>query len=298
MQPGGVDLGRVGVWAFQFSAVPMAEARDMAVEVEALGYGAIWIPEAGIRDPFVAATALLAATDRVALATGIASIWARPAMTMHASQMSVAEAFPGRFLLGLGVSHQISVEGFYGEPYEKPYSAMAAYLDAMDRAFYLAAAPPAPPPRVLAALGPRMLRLARDRAAGAHPYNVIPEHTAQAREVLGPEPFIGVEHAVACTEDPDTARRSGRHHLSRYLGLPNYTNNLLRLGFTEDDVADGGSDRLVDALVAWGSPEQIREKVGAHFEAGADHVCIQVLPARDETPLDAWRRLAPALLDA
>ncbi len=297
MQPGGSNLGPVGVWAFQFSVSAFDEAREWAREVDQLGYGAIWIPEAGVRDPFVTATALLAVTQRVVLATGIASIWARPAYTMAAAHQSLEAAFPGRFLLGLGVSHEPAVKGFFRTEYQKPYTTMVEYLAAMDRVAIMATPGPNQPQKVLAALGPKMLALAGSATAGAHPYNVTPEHTAEARAILGPEPFLAVEHAVCLTTDAHVARASGRRHLSMYLGLPNYRNNIHRLGFTEADTEDGGSDRLVDALVAWGSEAEIAEKVGEHHAAGADHVCIQVLPNRDQIPLDVWRALAPALLD-
>lgn len=298
MQPTGMDLGRVGVWAFQFSTNPMDQARSWAAEVERLGYGAIWIPDAGVREPLVNSMALLAATERIVLATGVASIWARPAPTMASGHRSIESAYPGRFLLGLGVSHQPAVEGFFGTPYEKPYTAMVEYLDLMDRSPFFASAPDTEPQRALAALGPKMLRLSGERTAGAHTYNVVPGHTAEARELLGADPFLAVEHAVVLADDAEAARAAARGHLGMYLGLPNYTNNLLRHGFTADDFASGGSDRLVDALVAWGGPDEIAAAVRAHHDAGADHVCIQVLPTGGVTNPDVWAALAPVLIDA
>jgi probable F420-dependent oxidoreductase len=209
----------------------------------------------------------------------------------------LSEAFPGRFVLGLGVSHQPMVEGLRGQTYERPLAAMREYLERMDAAMYVAAEPAEPPRRVLAALGPKMLTLAAERTDGAHPYNVPPEHTAGAREILGPEKLLAPEQAVLLETDPTEARRIGRSHVAIYRDLPNYMNNLRRFGITDDDIADGGSDRLVDMLVAWGDVDAIRARVQAHLDAGADHVAVQVLtPERGTVPLDEWRELAPALL--
>jgi probable F420-dependent oxidoreductase len=231
------------------------------------------------------------------LATGIANLWARDAMSMAAGQKTIAEAFPGRFLLGIGVSHAPAVEGMRGHRYDKPLATMAAYLDAMDKAVFFAAAPPEPPPRVLAALGPKMLALAATRANGAHPYFVPPEHTAFARQHLGDGPILAPEQAVVLDTDPERARQTARGHMATYLGLPNYTNNLLRMGFTDEDIADGGSDKLVDAIVAWGDVDVIAARVQAHRDAGADHVCVQVIvPDLRAAPVEHWRELAPALI--
>jgi probable F420-dependent oxidoreductase len=292
-----MDLGRVGIWSFVLDLQPMKRGREMAAEIEELGYGAIWVPDAVGRDPLVHATLLLGGTRRIAVGTGIAQIWGRDPMTMNAGWKTVSEAFPGRFVLGLGVSHQPMVEGLRGQTYVRPLTAMREYLDRMDAALYLAAEPPEPPRRVLAALGPKMLRLAAERADGAHPYNVPPEHTAQAREILGPQKLLAPEQAVLLETDPAEARRIGRKHVATYLDLPNYMNNLRGFGITDDDIADGGSERLVDTLVAWGDADAIRARVQAHLDAGADHVAVQVLkPERTAVPLDDWRELAPALL--
>lgn len=294
---GGVHLGPVGVWTFQLDRQPAARAGEIAAELEELGYGAVWLPEAVGRDPLVGAALLLGATDRITVATGIASIYARDAMAMAAGWKTVSEAHPGRFVLGLGVSHAPMVEGMRGHAYGPPLTTMRAYLDAMDAAMYVAAEPPEPPRRVLAALGPKMLALAAERADGAHPYFVTPEHTARAREVLGREPVLATEQAAVLETDPAEARRVAREHMAIYLGLPNYVNNLKRLGFTDDDIAAGGSDRLADAIVAWGDVDAVRARVRAHHDAGADHVCVQVL-AHDfgGLPLREWRELAPALV--
>jgi len=292
-----IELGRVGLWAYQLDLVPAARARELAAEIEEIGYPTLWIPEMVGREPFVSSSLLLSATERLVMATGIASIYARDALCANSAWHTLTEAFPDRFLLGLGVSHQMMVEGLRGHDYSKPYSAMSAFLDGMDNGLYTASPSPVPPTRVLAALGPRMLRLAAERAAGAHPYFVPPEHTAFARETMGPGPLLCPEQAVVLETDPTWAREIARGHMAMYLQLPNYTNNLLRLGFTADDVADGGSDRLVDAIVAWGDEETVAARVRAHHDAGADHVCVQVVPAEGTAaPVAEWRRLAPVLL--
>jgi probable F420-dependent oxidoreductase len=292
-----VDLGRVGIWTFALDGQPVGAAREAAAELESLGYGAIWIPEAVGREAVANSAILLDATEHVVVATGIASIWARDPMAMSGAHKTLTSAHPGRFLLGLGVSHQPAVEGLRGQSYGKPYSAMRDYLDRMDASLYLAAPPPEEPVRVLAALGPRMLRLAAERASGAHPYFVPVEHTAAAREALGDGPLLCPEQAVVLETDPSTAREVARGHLATYLGLPNYTNNLRRLGWGDDDLAPPGSDRLVDAIVAWGDEDAIRRRVAAHHDAGADHVCVQVVTADLRTlPMDQWRTLAPVLL--
>jgi probable F420-dependent oxidoreductase len=292
-----MDLGRVGIWTFALDLQSVARAREVAAEVEELGYGAIWIPDAVGRDPLVHAALLLGGTSRIAVGTGIAQIYGRDPMTMTGGWKTISEAFPGRFVLGLGVSHQPMVEGLRGQTYGPPLTAMREYLERMDTAMYVAAEPIEPPRRVLAALGPKMLALAAERADGAHPYNVPPEHTARAREILGPEKLLAPEQAVLLETDPVEARRIGRGHMAIYLDLPNYMNNLRRFGITDDDIADGGSDRLVDMLVAWGDVDAVRARVQAHLDAGADHVAVQVLtPERGTLPLDEWRELAPVLL--
>jgi len=292
-----VDLGRVGIWTFALDLQPAARACDLAAELDTLGYGAICVPDAVGRDTLVHAALMLGGTDRIAIATGIAQIWGRDPMSMNAGWKTLSEAFPGRFVLGLGVSHQPIVEGLRGRSYARPLTAMREYLDGMDRAMYAATEPTEAPRRVLAALGPKMLALAAERTDGAHPYNVPPEHTARAREILGPDKLLAPEQAVLLETDPDAARRIGRAHLAIYRDLPNYMNNLRRFGITDDDLAGAGSDRLVDMLVAGGDAETVSTRVRAHLDAGADHVAVQVLkPHRTEVPLDDWRELAPALL--
>jgi probable F420-dependent oxidoreductase len=292
-----MDLGRVGIWTFTLDLQPAARARELAAEIEQLGYGAIWIPDAVGRDPLVHAALLLGGTQRVVVGTGIAQIWGRDPLSMNAGWKTVSEAYPGRFVLGLGVSHQPMVEGLRGRTYDKPLTTMREYLDDMDGAMYAGAEPTEPPRRVLAALGPKMLALAAEHTDGAHPYNVPPEHTARAREILGPGKLLAPEQAVLLERDPAEARRIGREHVAIYRDLPNYMNNLRRFGITDDDLLAGGSDRLVDMLVAWGDVDAIRARVQAHHDAGADHVAVQLLrPRRTEVPLDDWRELAPALL--
>lgn len=290
------ELGPVGIWTFAFDAAPTAEGREMAAELEELGFGAIWLPEAVGRDPLVTAAVLLDATRTVTVCTGVASIYARAAMTMTSAWRSLSEAFPGRFLLGIGVSHQMAVEGLRQQTYGPPLATMRAYLDAMDAALYLGAEPAVAPRRCLAALGPKMLALAAERTLGAHTYYVPPEHTAFAREVMGPDALLAPEQKVVLETDPAVARELARANMAVYLSLPNYANNLLRLGFTEEDVTQC-SDRLVDAIVAWGDVETVRTRVQAHLDAGADHVCLQVLPTDDPTRIRRdWQALATALL--
>jgi probable F420-dependent oxidoreductase len=291
-----MQLGPIGIWTRQFEDQPASRAQEAAAELEQLGYGAIWFGEAFGREVLTNAGLLLAGTRRIVIATGIANIYARDPMTMASGQKTLAEAYPDRFLLGLGVSHIPLVEG-RGHRYEKPVPTMRAYLDAMDEAQYRAVPPASKPPRVLAALGPKMLQLAAERADGAHPYNTNPQHTAEARAILGAGPYLCPEQAVVLETDASKAREIARAFLSLYLTLPNYTNNFLRLGFTEKDIDQGGSDRLIDAIIAWGDLEAIHSRIRAHLDAGADHVCVQVLTRDPKAlPLPEWRELAQALL--
>jgi probable F420-dependent oxidoreductase len=291
------ELGRVGIWTGVLDAVPSAEAKRLAGQLEQLGFPTLWIPETLGRDPFVTAALLLSATSSLHVATGIANIYARDAVTMANTQRTLEEAFPGRFLLGLGVSHQHLVDRIRHHDYDKPYSAMVRYLDEMDDAMFLAVGPVERPATVLAALGPKMLRLAADKADGAHPYFVPVEHTALAREILGPEPILAPEQMVVLDTDRTRAFETARKGMAIYLRAPNYVNNLKRLGFSDDDVSDGGSDRLVDAIVSCGDVDAAHQRVQAHFDAGASHVCVQVLGDNPTAvPEAAWRDLAPALL--
>jgi probable F420-dependent oxidoreductase len=287
-----MELGRVGIWSGQLRRADPSAIAEAAAELDALGYGAIWIPGGHGGDVFGDVARLLDATTSATVATGILNIWMHTADDTAAGHAALAREHPDRFLLGLGVSHEPPVTNS-GQVYERPLAKMRDFLDALD-----AASPPVlADDRMLAALGPRMLELARDRTAGAHPYLVTPEHAATARAVLGDGPLIATEVMVVLDDDPEQARAVARQHLSRYMVLPNYTNNFLRLGFTEDDLLDGGSDRLVDGVIAWGDLDAIAARVGEHHAAGADHVCIQVLEADPAAlPRDAWRRLADALV--
>jgi probable F420-dependent oxidoreductase len=290
-------LGRVGAWSFEVERLAAAAARGYVRELEGLGIGALWIPEAlGSKEVFAHAGLLLAASERLVIATGIANIWARDATAMANGNRALSEAYPGRFLLGVGVSHAPVVK-LRGASYDKPVENMARYLDAMHKAPFTGAAPAEPPGRVLAALGPRMLRLAAERSIGAHPYFVPVTHTTIARKELGDGPLLAVEQAAVLSKDPSIARATARRHTKRYLGLENYANNLRRLGWGDADLANDGSDALVDALVAWGDAHEIRLRVEAHLANGADHVCVQVLRVDIKgDPLAEWRVLAPALL--
>jgi len=264
------------------------ESVDVAAELESLGYGTLW--SSGGFEPGLSAHfgRLLGATTSMAVASGIVSIWRAPPAGLGPAARDLDARYPGRFVLGLGASHAPLVE-----TYARPYAHMVGYLDALDDGD----AAVAPDRRVLAALGPRMLRLARDRAAGAHPYFVPVEHTARARAELGPGPLLAPEVTVVLERDRTTARQVARTFTARYLTLPNYTNNLRTLGFDDDDLTGGGSDRLVDAVVCWGDLEAIVPRVREHFAAGADHVCVQVVSPPSSFPMAQYRRLAPALLD-
>lgn len=272
-----MKIGKLGVWGVT-EGLSAADAASFAARVERWGYGALWLPEAVGRNVLVHGAWLLAKTETLVVATGIANIYARDAIAMAAAQLTLAEQSGGRFLLGIGVSHTDLVEGLRGHHYEKPVAKMRAYLEAMRGAMYIAPRPAETPPTVIAALGPRMLALAAELADGVHPYNVTPAHTAQARQILGPGKLLCPEQMVLLETDPAAARAIGRNVLSVYLPRPNYANNLRRLGFTDDDLAGGGSDRLVDSIIAWGDEGAIRARIQEHWDAGADHVCIQAIP--------------------
>ena len=288
--------GEVGLWSSDLNALPAPRAREAASEIEELGYAALWFGEALGREAFTNASMLLSATSRLVVATGIANIFVRDAWATNAAAKTIAGAHPGRFVLGLGVSHRPMVE-MRGHDYSSPLSTMRSYLLDMREAQFTAAQPEHDAPCLLAALGPKMLELSRDLADGAHPYLVTPQHTAEAREILGEGPLLAVEQAVAPTDDREEALRLARSHLSRYMRAPNYRNSWLRQGFGEEDLSGAGSDRLAEGLVAWGSESDIRKKVSEHFSAGADQVCVQVL-ADDSTDdlRERLRYLAPVLL--
>jgi probable F420-dependent oxidoreductase len=285
-------LGRFGIWTFDFEDQPAPAIRDSVQELEELGWPAVWIPERDGREALTHAGFLLSATERLTVVNGIAQIWAREPQWTRGAALLLADAYPDRHLLGLGFGA--------GKPGAKPLQAMHGYLDAMDTATGANPAPRAPMRRILAAYGPKMLELARDRSAGAHTYHVTPEHTAQAREILGDTPFLGVEHAVLFETDPARAREIAREHLHPYLTQKYNVAKFLRLGYTEADIDGGrGSDRIVDDLVFWGDLETITAKLREHLDAGADHVGVQVIGvAPGESAMPHWRRLAEALLPA
>ncbi|WEO97198.1 LLM class F420-dependent oxidoreductase [Streptomyces sp. FXJ1.172] len=279
-------IGRYGIWNIGLRSEEPSrrgELAEAAAELEELGFGAVWL---GGSSAAHHAVPLLEATGTLVVGTSIQSIWQYDAEESAAAFAEVEAVHPGRFVLGLGVSH-----AKLADQYRRPYSALVAYLDALDTAGVPADR------RVLAALGPKTLELSRDRSAGAVPYLVTAEHTAQAREILGEGPLLAPELKVVLDSDPARARALAREALAMYLALPNYTNNFLRLGFTEDDLTDGGSDRLVDALFAWGDEAAVRDRVAAFHQAGADHVALQVITGtgRATLPREEWRRLALAL---
>jgi probable F420-dependent oxidoreductase len=272
-------LGPIGVWSFELERMTATDEGRIAQEVEALGFRALWIPESlGSKEIFAHAGILLAATKTLIVASGIANIWARDPVAMANGARALQEAYGDRFLNGLGVSHKPTIDARLGGGYTKPLAHMRAYLDSMDTAPYVGPNRKDPPaPRVLAALGPQMLRLAAERSLGAHPYFVPVEHTPIARTELGPEPLLAVEQACTLEVDATKGREVARRHTKRYLGLENYTNNLRRLGWGDTDLADEGSDKLVDAIVAWGDVTAVKARADAQRKNGADHVCLQVL---------------------
>ncbi|WP_119421199.1 TIGR03620 family F420-dependent LLM class oxidoreductase [Desertibaculum subflavum] len=289
-----MKLGKLGVWQ-STDGMTSEQAAAFAQRLEGWGYAAWWMPEARGRNPLAMAGFLLARTTRLVIATGIANIYARDAQATRAAQLGLAEQSGGRFLLGLGVSHVPMVEGLRGHAYGKPVATMRAYLEAMDKAGYAAPMPAEPPKTVLAALGPKMLELAAAKADGAHPFLVTPAHTARARAALGPGKLLYPEQKVILATDAASARKTARAALARYLALENYRNNLLGLGFGLGELEGGGSDRLVDALVAWGDAGAIRARIDEHLRAGADHVCIQALRGEGDMAVGPDETLLAAL---
>lgn len=285
-----MELSGTGIWSSHLRYGDAGQAAEAAAELEDLGYTALWIPDVG--GPVIESVEnLLAATKSITIATGILNLWMHEPADVAAAHARLSAEHGRRFLLGIGVSHAPLIDSKSPGTYKKPLAATAAFLDGLDNAEQ----PVAAEDRVLAALGPKMLRLAADRSRGAHPYLVTPEHTATAREALGDGPLLLPEQTAVLSEDADAAREIGRAWVRGYLAMPNYANNLLRSGFTEDEV-QSVSDRLVDAIVVWGNEEAILARVNEHKAAGADHVCVQVLDADlSALPLEQWRRLAPVL---
>jgi probable F420-dependent oxidoreductase len=288
-----VQISGVGVWSAELRFGDAGEIEDAAVELEELGYSALWIPDVG-GDVMGAIEVLLARTNRVVIATGILNLWMHDLQQIAARRGSWRAEWQARVLLGLGISHAPLIDQDAPGRYRAPIETTRRFLGQLD-----AAEPPLPrDARLLAALGPRMLALARDDAAGAHPYLVPPDHTRGAREILGTAKILAPEQGVVLETDPQAARTIARAALSHYTVLPNYVNNWRRLGFTEEDLAGGGTDRLIDSLFAWGDAAAIADRVQAHVDAGADHVCIQVLHGGSGLPRTEWRELAAALVPA
>jgi len=286
-------LTGTGIWSAGLRYGDAAEAASAATELEALGYSALWIPDVG-GDVFAPLANLLAATTTATIATGILNVWMHTPDETATQHAALTAEHGARFLCGIGISHRPFID-MVNSPgtYQNPVETMASYLDGLDAA----ETPLAQNDRVLAALGPKMLELARTRTAGTHPYLVTPELTANARAGIGPDGLVASEQGVVLDTDPASARATARAHLKTYLALPNYSNNWKRQGFTDDDLADGGSDRLVDALVVWGDEATIAARVQEHRDAGADHVCIQVLTDNPAGfPNEQYRALAPALV--
>lgn len=277
-----VHVGRFGIWSSKLGEAS-GDAMEAVAELDELGFGAVWFGMGSLP----AAGELLGASSRIAVATGILSIWQHAAPMVAEQTAAVEDRHPGRFLLGLGASHAPVAKN-----YHKPYSAMVAYLDALDQA----SSPVPKECRALAALGPKMLRLAGERTAGAHPYLVDAQYVARARETLGAGPLLAPEVKVVLSDDPGQARTIARQTVDMYTRLPNYTANWLRMGFTEEDFQNSGSDRLIDSVVVWGDDETVRRRLAEFHDAGADHVAVQLLDGHpDRFPRDGWRRLAGIL---
>lgn len=286
-----LDLGTFGIYTFDFEHQPAAQMRESIAELEQQGWRAFWFPETDGREALTHAGFLLSCTEQIHIINGIAQIRSREPQRAFGASLLLADAYPGRHVLGLGVGRS--------RPGIKPLAAMTGYLDEMDALKPSNPVPTGPMHRILAAYGPKMLELARDRSAGAHTYHVNVAHTERAREILGPDAFLGVEHAVLFETDPDKARALARNHLRVYLD-PGSTYNLAkfrRLGYSEQDISNGGSDRIVDDLVYWGSPDTITQKLNAHVQAGADHVAVQVIGIdHGQSAMPYWRMLGEALL--
>lgn len=291
-----MDLGKLGVWA-GLDGLSAADAVTFIQRTEKRGFGTLWMPESRGRNVLVTSAMALAYTSTLNVATGIANIYARDPMAAANGQKALAEMSGNRFLLGLGVSHKPIVSGMRGHDYGRPVATMRTYLEGMKSAAYQAPMPSKPPMTVLAALGPKMLALAAELTDGAHPYCVTPEHTAEARRILGPGKLLCPELMVLLETDPAKARAAARQALASYVALENYNNNWRRLGFTEADLSGGGSDRFVDANLAWGDEDAIRRRLKLYYDAGADHVCIQAIhPSGSRTTIDEriFDLLAPA----
>ena len=288
-------IDRLAVW-LNTIGYTSAQLVAFARRIEAWGYGTLWINDGMGSDPMVLAAKILASTERLQVALGVANIHSRDATTMLGGQMGLNEQWGGRFLLGMGVSHPFIVEGMRGGTYGKPLAAMRACLEAMRAIDYAGPKPAEKPLTVIAALGPKMLELARELADGAHPFATTPEHTAMARKILGPGKLLLVEQKVMLEQDPEIARAAGRGLATGLGAIPNYRRNMARMGFTEADFADGGSNRIADAMLAWGDLAAIRQRIEEHLAAGADQVAVQVVPKRGSLIDAADERVLPGLI--
>jgi probable F420-dependent oxidoreductase len=290
-------LPRIGVWCSTqtFGTMPFSGVAWFVGRIEALGYGMLWIPESFGREVMSHAALLLSCSDRLVIGTGIANIWARDPVAMENGAKTIADAYPGRFVLGIGISHLPNVAG-RGQQYRRPLETTRRYLEAMDEARWDGPLAAPRPMRLIGALGPAMLALSAELADGAHPYLVTPDHTRRAREILGPDALLAPEQSVILEADPTIARTSGRHHLEHYLDRVNYRSSFLRQGFEESDLEHGGSDRLVDSIIAHGTAEDASDRVRQHFQAGADHVAVQVVAGDLAETARALAELAPVLL--
>ncbi len=287
---------KIGIWTLALEGIEIRQAMDQAKIVEELGFDSLFFGEAYGREAFVNSTLLLGATSNLIIGTGIANIYARDAMAANAAARTINDAFPGRFIMGLGVSHLPLVERFRGHTYQNPIDTMSSYLEALDKATFMAKGPGDRPTRIIAALGPKMLELSREMADGAHPYLVTPAHTEMARKILGSDRLLVVEQAVALTNDRDEFLRRAHSHLEFYSGLPNYRNSWKRQGYSDEDFVRGGSEKLKDALVTFGDEEAAGRMIQAHFDAGADQVLLQLL-GEDMTkpPAEDWKRMSDYL---
>jgi probable F420-dependent oxidoreductase len=309
-----MDLGRIGLFSGHLNLMTAQRACAVVQEAADLGFGTVWLPESAGKEVFTHAAVTLAGTERIVVATCIANIWVRDPMAMANAARTLTDAYGARFLLGVGIGHRPSV-AMRGHDFSRPIATMRGYLQAMDAAPFRWPGPVERVRRVVGALGPKMLQVAAEYADGACPYLVTPEHTRQARQVLGPDAILAPEIAVVVNTDPDDARRIAREHFANYLRLDNYRNSLRRAGWNDAELAGGGSDRLADALVAWGEPEYVRDRIEEHLAAGASHVSVQLLGPRygysawsyaslevpemrlggEDFPRDALRRLAAVL---
>lgn len=293
-----MDIGRVGVWT-RMDGFSTRDAIEFAQRVEELGYGALWIPDAFGRDPFAHAALLFQHTTKLIIATGVVNIHLREAQATACAQRTLHDQSGGRFLLGLGVSHQTAVEPLFGKPYPAPLPSMRTYLEKMENAMWWGPELDGEPPVILAALGPLMLKFAAEKTLGAHPFFAPPDNTRRSREIMGDGPWLCPEQKVLFESDPERARARARQAMAGPLTMPNYRRNLMRCGFTEAELDDGGNDRVVDAVVAWGDEAALAERVREHWAAGATHVCVQPLDIEDAArpSVQTLERLAPELVE-